>query len=117
LIAGSVGENGIPAIEIEIGGTTWKAIIDIGFNGDLELPQRLRPHVNAQFVGRSQSLLAADQTIEEDFYLVDFQFDGQAVRVEASFVESDELLIGTGLLQGHHLHIDFPSRALTLQIA
>jgi len=117
LIAGIVGENGIPAIRIEFGGATWQAIIDTGFNGDLELPQRLRPLVNAQFVGRSQSLLAANQTIEEDLYLVDFIFDGKEVRVEATFVESNELLIGTGLLQGHHLHIDFPGRTLTLQIA
>jgi predicted aspartyl protease len=53
-----------------------QAIIDTGFNGDLELPERLRSSLHAQFVGRVTSLLAANQRVEEDVFLVDFPFDG-----------------------------------------
>ena len=68
MIAGIITEDGVPAIEVEAGGEQWQAIIDTGFNGELELPERLRFHVNAQFVGRLTSLLAANQRVEEDVY-------------------------------------------------
>ena len=112
---GIVTEDGVPAIEVEAGGERWQAIIDTGFNGELELPERLRSHVNAQFVGRVTSLLAANQSAEEDVYLVDFYFDCNSVRVQATFVEGDEILIGTGMLQDHRLHIDFPAQAVTVE--
>lgn len=102
-------------IDVEIAGQSWTAIVDTGFNGELELPDELRSHVNAEFVGRATSLLAANQRIDEDLYLVDFPFDGQTLRVEATFVDGEELLIGTGLLRDHRLEIDFPARRVTIE--
>jgi clan AA aspartic protease len=102
-IAGIITEDGVPAIEVEAGGERWQAIIDTGFNGELELPERLRFQVNAQFVGRLTSLLAANQRVEEDVYLVDFYFHGNRVRVQATFVDGDEILIGTRMLQDYRL--------------
>ncbi len=91
------------------------AIIDTGFNGELELPERLRFEVNAQFVGRVTSLLAANRTVEEDLYLVDFNFDGNTVRVGATFVGGDEVLVGTRMLQHYRLQIDFPAQVLIIE--
>jgi predicted aspartyl protease len=76
VIHGIVTDEGVPTIGVDIGGQRWRAIIDTGFNGELELPQQSQPHVNAQLVGRVTSLLAANQQIEEDLFLVDFPFDG-----------------------------------------
>jgi hypothetical protein len=67
------------------------------------------------FVGRVVSLLAANQKIEEDLFLVDFPFDGRTVRVEATFVASNEILNGTGLLREYRLRIDFPARLVTIE--
>ncbi len=117
MIEGVVTEDTVPAIEVEVGEQHWRAIIDTGFNGELELPERLRPQVNAQFVGRVLSLLAANQRIEEDVFLVDFPFDGRTVRVQATFVDGDEILIGTGLLRDYRLRIDFPARTLAIEKA
>jgi predicted aspartyl protease len=114
LIAGSVTEEGIPTIEVRVGDQLWHSTIDTGFNGQLELPEQLRSHVNAQLVGRATSLLAANQRIEEDLYLVDFPFDGRVVRAQATFSNSTTLLIGTGLLTEYRLGIDFPARTVTL---
>ena len=60
MIEGIITEDGVPAIEVEVGGHRWLAIIDTGFNGELELSERLRPHVNAQFVGRLTSARTLD---------------------------------------------------------
>ena len=115
MIAGIVTEDGVPVIDVGAGGQQWQAIIDTGFNGDLELPERLRPRVNARLVARATSLLAANQQIEEDVFLVDFPFDGQTVRAQATFVDGDEILIGTRMLRDYRLRIDFPARAVTIE--
>ena len=115
MIEGIVTEDGVPAINVEIGSQGWQAIIDTGFNGELELPERLRSLVNAQFVGRATSLLAANQRIEEDVFLVDFPFDGRTDRVQATFVDGEEILIGTGMLGDYRLLIDFPARTVAIE--
>ena len=115
MIEGIITEDGVPAIEVQDGGQRWRAVIDTGFNGELELPERLLFHVNAQFVGRVTSLLAANQSVEEDVYLVDFYFDRKNVRVQATFVDGDEILIGTEMLQDYRLQIDFPAQAVIVE--
>jgi predicted aspartyl protease len=114
LIAGLVTDEGVPTIEMRVGDRLWQSTIDTGFNGQLELPEQLRSHVNAQLVGRATSLLAANQRIEEDLFLVDFPFDGRVVRAQATFSDTTTLLIGTGLLTEYQLEIDFPARTVTL---
>ena len=114
MIAGIVTDDGAQAISVQVGNRRWQAIIDTGFNGKLELPERLRSQVNAQFVGRTTSLLAANQRVEEDVFLVDFPFDGRTVRVQATFVNGEEILIGTGMLKDYRLRIDFPARTVAI---
>ncbi len=115
MIEGIVTEDGVPAIEVEVGTRRWQAIIDTGFNGELELPEPVRPHVNAQFVGRAASLLAANQQIQEGVFLVDFPFDGQSVRAQATFVNGREVLIGTRMLRDYRLRVDFPARTVVIE--
>jgi len=114
LIDGIITDDGVPAIGVQVGNQRWQAIIDTGFNGDLELPEQLRSHVNAQFVGRLTSLLAANQQTEENVFLVDFPFDGRTVRAQATFVDGGEILIGTGMLGDYRLQIDFPARTVAI---
>jgi clan AA aspartic protease len=115
LIGGVITDDGVPTIDVDVATERWQAIIDTGFNGELELPERLRSHVNAQFVGRATSLLAANQRIEEEVFLVDFPFDGRLVRMQATFVEGGEILIGTRLLRDYRLRIDFPARTVVIE--
>jgi hypothetical protein len=46
---------------------------------------------------------------------VDFPFDGQTVRVQATFVDGDEILIGTRMLRDYRLRIDFPARTMVIE--
>lgn len=115
MIEGIVDEKGLPIIMLSIAGQDWKATIDTGFNGDLELPYALGSYLNPQFFGRGLSLLAGGQSLEEEHYLVDFPFDGEVVRALATFVSSDEILIGTHLLADYRLLIDFPSAEVKLE--
>jgi predicted aspartyl protease len=114
LISGIVGDDGVPTITMSVAGRGWTAIVDTGFNGDLELPRRLRDAVNARHVGRVLSALAGGQVIEEDAFQVEFPLDGQTIRAGATFVEGDQILVGTHLLRRHRLTVDFPARTMTL---
>jgi predicted aspartyl protease len=115
VIEGIVDDNGVPIVFLSIAGQEWKAVIDTGFNGDLELPYTLGSHVNPRIFGLGLSLLAGGQSVEEEHYLVDFPFDGRVVRAVASFVTGDEILVGTRLLSDYRLTIDFPSAAVMLE--
>jgi len=115
VLTGAVTDEGVPIIMLPIASQMWPGIIDTGFNGDVELPEALRESLNARFIGRISSLLASGQHIEQDVYLVDFPFDGETVRAEATFVSGDEMLIGTQLMQRYRLEIHFPDRTVRLE--
>ncbi len=115
MIAGNVSEDGVPAITVEIAGQNWSAVIDTGFNGDLELPEGLRGILNDRPAGRLRSALAGGQIIEEDAYSVDFPFDDQILHAIATFVPDSQILIGTNLLRDFHLQIRFASKTLRLE--
>jgi predicted aspartyl protease len=115
VILGTVSADGVPTITLSIASQDWLAIIDTGFNGDLELPEDLRNALTARYVGRVTSALAGGQTIEEDVYVVEFPFDGQLVHAEATFVPSFQILIGTHLLREYSLQIDFVSKTVQLE--
>ena len=115
MINGTVTLDGEPVVVLPVAGEEWPSIVDTGFNGDLEVPESLRPLVNARFKGRYQSLLAGGQTIEEDTYRVDFPFDGQTVMAEATFVSAGDILVGTHLIRRYRLEIDFPDRKVLLE--
>jgi predicted aspartyl protease len=117
VIVGTVTERGVPTISITVGGARYDAVIDTGFNGDLELPEALRAHVDPQPLAQSLSLLAGGITIVEDLFLVDFPFDGHSMEAEASFVESDEILIGTKLLCEYRLEVNFVNKTVSIERA
>jgi predicted aspartyl protease len=113
-MVGTVSADGVPTITLLIAGREWPAVIDTGFNGDLELPADLRTTLNARHVGRVTSALAGGQRIEEDVYVVEFPFDGHVLHAEATFVPDAHILIGTHLLRQYQLHIDFVAQSVQL---
>jgi predicted aspartyl protease len=115
MIVGRVMPPGVPTISLPVGGQPVPAVIDTGFNGDLELPAALARDVHPRFLGRGESLLAAGQTVDEDHFLVDFPFDGQVIEATATFVGSGVILIGTRLLQNYRLEINFVARTVLLE--
>jgi predicted aspartyl protease len=72
VISGIVTPTGVPVIRLEAGGQTWDAIVDTGFNSDLELPSELQPLLTATFIGQMVFILAGGRTIVEDVYRVNF---------------------------------------------
>ena len=46
-MTGTVNAMGEPCLTIEFAGKSWTAVIDTGFNGDLELPESMKAEVKA----------------------------------------------------------------------
>ena len=111
---GKVTDEGVPILTLTVGDQDWTTVIDTGFNDDLELPNHLRDIVQPQFKGQFHSLLAGGQTILEDTFEVQFPFDGQTVIAEATFTNSSEILLGTGMLRRYRLGIHFPKQTVKL---
>ena len=68
MIVGRVSLEGEPTITVSLAGRDWEAIIDTGFNGDLELPLSLQNSLSARYVGSVTSVLAGGQMTEEVLY-------------------------------------------------
>ena len=112
---GNLDSYGLPIIMLEVAGRQWKATIDTGFNGDLELPHDLFNRLRPRFVASGHSFLAGNQMIEEDVYEVTFPFDGELIGALATFVSGGGILIGTHLLRKHSLYIDFPTDRVEIE--
>lgn len=115
MITGEVSAEGVPLIALEVAGREWEAVIDTGFNGDLELAEGLQGQLNDQPAGRLRSALAGGQVIDEDAFAVEFTFDGEIHQAIATFVAEPQLLIGTHLLRDHNLQIWFGDKMLQLE--
>jgi predicted aspartyl protease len=115
VIRGAVTDDGSPTILLPVVGRDWVTVVDTGFNGGLELPEALRPYVNARFTSRIRFLLAGGQQVVQNGYKVDFPFDGRPMTVEATFVPGDDILLGTALLRDYRLEIDFVARTVKLE--
>ena len=112
MIEGIVTEDDVPEIRMPIGNREFRAVIDTGFNGFLELPENLKPDLRLRDAGIIESLLAADQVIYEQGYLVNVEFDDQTIEAVVTFSESEAILLGTNMLRQHRLEIDFPAKKL-----
>jgi predicted aspartyl protease len=115
MIRGVVGPDGLPRIKLPVGERDWPALIDTGFNGDLELPFALGPAVQARYEGSVDSVVADGRRVLEDSYRVLFPFDGQVMAAVATFAQVDEILVGTRLLRNHRLEIRFVERDVLIE--
>jgi predicted aspartyl protease len=115
LMTGQVTADGQPRVFLEVDEREWPALIDTGFNGDLELPYAVGPTLQARRIGTVYSLLADGRQVVEDNYQVQFPFDGQVVSAEATFAAVSEILIGTRLLRNHRLEINFRRRTVLIE--
>ena len=114
MITSFVNQTGSPLVPLQYANQELMAIVDSGFNGDLELPESLFGLAPQDFLGSVESFLAGGQQVEEDVYQVRIDFDGITMAVEATFADTTTALIGTRLMSGHLLEIDFPRKSLRL---
>ena len=115
MIEGYVSDDRVPYISVNLGNSEHLAVVDSGFNGDLDLPITLQASLSTRPTGEITSTLAGGISIRQELFQLELLFDGEVETVYVTFSKADELLLGTRLLRHHRLEIDFPRRALRLE--
>lgn len=117
LIEGVVTEDGVPAIFVDLGNQRWEAIIDTGFNGDLELPEPLRMHADPQVRRPGDLNSGRESTHRGRRFSCRFPIRWPDGSMQATFVDGEEILIGNGLLRDYRLQVDFPAKRVAVERA
>ena len=96
---------------------TVSAVIDTGFNGQLSLSRHLLDEIDFLLtqIGTIEMELASGDLIEGDVYSGMIRFDGNELTVETILTDAEDTFIGTGLLTGKVLLINFATRDVTIQ--
>jgi clan AA aspartic protease len=94
-----------------------QAVIDTGFNGQVSLSRRIAHSLALALTveGTIEVELASGTVVEEQVYSGDIHFDGQRLPVEIILTDAEDSFIGTGLLTGKVLLINFATREVTIQ--
>ena len=122
MIQGWLREDGQAVVQLELVGSdrshhTVPAIIDTGFNGQVSLARRVVDELNPPltYEGTVEMELASGTVIDEDVYSGTIRFDGQEQTAEIIITDSEDTLIGTGLLTGKILLMNFVTREVIVK--
>jgi clan AA aspartic protease len=122
MIQGWLREDGQAVVELEVvcsdrSSHTVPAIIDTGFNGQVSLSRQVVDELDPPltYEGTVEVELASGMVIEEDVYSGTIRFDGQELTAEIIIADSEDTLIGTGLLLGKVLLINFVTRKVIVK--
>jgi len=111
MLQGRVNQYGEPVVEITLilKGVPRElpAIIDTGFNGYLSVPRPIIGKSGWEFLGFEDYELASGQILRERVYWGSVSFEREPMEVYVVATDSDDILIGTGLLRGKRLVVDF----------
>jgi clan AA aspartic protease len=107
-----------PTADIQVSGLRGtvrvRAVVDTGFDGDLCLPITVGVTLGLVLKGENQVELADGSLTWEMVFGGTVRFVGRRRRVDIYLTRSEEALIGTGLLDGCRLTIDFGTGSVEL---
>jgi clan AA aspartic protease len=122
MLHGQLRDDEQAVIELEMVSTdgsihSVSAVIDTGFNGQVSLSRRRVDEFNLKLTreGTIEIELASGTVIEEDVYSGTIRFDGQELVAEVILTDAKDSFVGTGLLTGKVLLINFSTRDVTVR--
>lgn len=99
-----VGRSGPIALEV---------VLDTGFNDQFCLPHKFLGDCDLIFHDTEKYILANGEIVTEDMYRGEIILDQQALPVLMSLTDDDEALLGTRLLKGKIVTLDFVNYRVT----
>lgn len=119
MLQGRVTRHGEPVVSIQLllrrRPTTCSAVVDTGFNGYLSVPRRLLLQGGWQAIGTEKFEIATGAIVEQEIYLGEAIFDGTQSPVYTVATEAQDILIGTKLLRGKILTVNFKTKQVTIR--
>jgi clan AA aspartic protease len=98
-------ERGHPRVELAVDGESVEFVIDTGFEGDLALPAELARRLCGPVVGARRRMLADGRRVDVQVHEIELPWQDEDRLTEVLVLEGTPLL-GTVLLEGHHLHVE-----------
>ncbi len=92
-------------------------VVDTGFDGDLCLPVKVAIQLGLELSGESIVELADGSKKQELSFLGSVFWQGHERLVKIFLTNSEDALIGSGLMQGQKLALDYANRAVTIETA
>ena len=118
MLEGTVNKNDEPIVSISLdlkdSPSRYPAVVDTGFNGYLSVPQKLANKSNWYFLGYEEYEIATGENVRQKVYLGKIIFDGKEMDSYILTSKSKDILIGTKLLKGRILTVDFRLRKLKI---
>jgi clan AA aspartic protease len=119
MLKGRVNRYGEPVISIQLilrnRPARLTGVIDTGFNGYLSVPRRLLRRSKWLAIGTEKFEIATGALVEQEIYLGEAIFDGRRGPVYAVSTEAQDILIGTKLLRGKTLTVNFRTKRVTIK--
>ena len=122
MIRGKVNPNGTPVVDVRIigrrGEIVLEGVLDTGFDGYICLPITKAVALGLELIDLESSELA-DGTILEDesIFLGEMEWDGAIIEVYIVLTKSVDALIGTALLWGMDMRVNYATGELTIEKA
>lgn len=118
-ILGFINESGELTVELTVigfrGETTVNAIVDTGFTGSLYLPASIIAALGMDLDGPGMSRLADGSVTRDLVFNGKIKWLERVVPVKITLSFSDEVLLGTRLLENCKLLIDYPARQFFIE--
>lgn len=122
MLRGRLREDGQAVVELEVvcsdgSRRPISAVIDTGFNGQVSLARHVVDTLDLPltYEGTVEVELASGTVVDEDVYSGPIRFDGHERQVEILLTDAEDTLIGTGLLTGKVLLVNFVTREVTVR--
>jgi predicted aspartyl protease len=101
-----------PRVDVEVGGTrasvALSAILDTGFEGAVCVPVENAVDLGLMLVGRVMMEFADGRRRQELLFAGTAKLMGKRRNVVMSLTDGEEALVGTDLLSGYRVTLDFP---------
>ena len=112
MFKGRVNPRGEPLVHISLISSTNRsqshsAVIDTGFNGTLSLPESLIQRLGWRWIGHESYEIATGDIVREKVFVGRVRWMRRIQEVDVVASHSRDILIGTRLLEGNRLFIDF----------
>lgn len=119
MLVGRVTRYGEPVVALQLllrrGVVTYPAVVDTGFNGYLCVPKTILVKSGWRVIGTEKFEIATGAIVEQQIYLGEAIFDGQRGPVYTVATEAQDILIGTKLLRGKTLVVNFSTKRVTIK--
>lgn len=113
--SGSVRSEREAVLRIDLtAGEMVECVIDTGFSGHLVLPRAVVSRLGLTVIGREVLEMVAGHFLTADLVQADVTWLGKTRSVEAVVSEGEDALLGTALLDGTKLTIDYVSYTVTI---